>query len=116
MGAWRNEALPGELAQELPVPAHFEQATQLVTEEMVGEAFSCGPDPEKHLQQLQAYAQAGYDESCRCAMVTSRRRGQGCHAPGALPGRQNEFGLQTIIGSGCYIVAALRLREVICAG
>ena len=59
---WRNEALPGELAQELPVPAHFEQATQLVTEEMVGEAFSCGPDPDKHLQQLQAYAQAGYDE------------------------------------------------------
>jgi hypothetical protein len=59
---WSNEALPGELAQELPVPAHFEQATQLVTEEMVGEAFSCGPDPDKHLQQLQAYAQAGYDE------------------------------------------------------
>ncbi|MCA1729395.1 MAG: TIGR03557 family F420-dependent LLM class oxidoreductase [Actinobacteria bacterium] len=59
---WRNEALPGELAQELPVPAHFEQVTQLVTQEMVGEAFSCGPDPEKHLQQLQAYAQAGYDE------------------------------------------------------
>ena len=27
---WPNEALPGELAQVLPQPAHFEQATELV--------------------------------------------------------------------------------------
>ena len=54
--------MPGELAQVLPTPAHFEQATQLVTEEMMAEAFTCGPDPEKHLKQLQAYLDAGYDE------------------------------------------------------
>ena len=46
----------------LPTPAHFEQATQLVTEEMVGEAFPCGPDPEKHLRALRQYVDAGYDE------------------------------------------------------
>src|SRR5215212_1606768 len=33
---WPNEALPGELAQVLPTPRHFEQATQLITEDMVG--------------------------------------------------------------------------------
>ena len=59
---WPNDALPGELAQVLPTPRHFEQATQLVTEDMIGESFTCGPDPEKHLQQLQAYVDAGYDE------------------------------------------------------
>ena len=59
---WPNEALPGELAQILPTPAHFEQATQLVTEDMVGEAFPCGPDPDKHLHALRQYVDAGYDE------------------------------------------------------
>jgi G6PDH family F420-dependent oxidoreductase len=59
---WPNEALPGELAQELPTPTHFEQATSLITEEMVAEAFACGPDPERHRQMLREYFEAGYDE------------------------------------------------------
>lgn len=57
-----NEVLPGELAQELPTPRHFEQASSLVTEEMVARSFACGPDPEKHLNQIRGYADAGYDE------------------------------------------------------
>jgi G6PDH family F420-dependent oxidoreductase len=59
---WPNEALPGELAQVLPTPAHFEQATRLVTEEMVAEAVPCGPDPEPHRETIRRYADAGYDE------------------------------------------------------
>jgi G6PDH family F420-dependent oxidoreductase len=59
---WPNEALPGELAQVLPAPAHFEQATQLVTEAMIGDAVPCGPDLERHVAALQAYADAGFDE------------------------------------------------------
>jgi G6PDH family F420-dependent oxidoreductase len=59
---WPNEALPGELAQILPTPAHFEQATELVTEEMIGEAVPCGPDLERHVAALQEYADAGFDE------------------------------------------------------
>ena len=43
---WPNEALPGELAQILPTPAHFEQAAELVTEDMIGESVPCGPDPD----------------------------------------------------------------------
>jgi G6PDH family F420-dependent oxidoreductase len=59
---WPNEGLEGELPQLLPTPAHFEQATQLVTEEMVAESVACGPDLDKHVAQLQAYVDAGYDE------------------------------------------------------
>ena len=58
---WPNTALPGQLAQELPTPAHFEQATSLVTEEMVADPIPCGPDPEPYLASAAAYADAGYD-------------------------------------------------------
>ena len=59
---WPNEALPGELAQILPTPKHFEQATELVTEEMIGESVPCGPDIDRHLAALQEFADAGFDE------------------------------------------------------
>ena len=59
---WPNEALPGELAQILPTPRHFEQATELVTEEMIGESVPCGPDLDRHVEALQEYADAGFDE------------------------------------------------------
>jgi G6PDH family F420-dependent oxidoreductase len=59
---WANEQLPGELAQILPTPAHFEQASSLVTPEMVGEAVVCGPDADRHVQQVKSYLDAGYDE------------------------------------------------------
>ena len=59
---WANELLPGELAQVLPQPRHFEQAASLVTPEMVAEAVVCGDDPHAHLKMLTDYADAGYDE------------------------------------------------------
>jgi G6PDH family F420-dependent oxidoreductase len=59
---WPNEALGGELAQVLPVPAHYEAAAELVTEELVAEAVPCGPDPEKHVAAIRAFVDAGYDE------------------------------------------------------
>jgi G6PDH family F420-dependent oxidoreductase len=59
---WPNEALPGELAQILPTPAHFEQACALVTEELVAGQLPCGPDLERHLAAVEAYAEAGFDE------------------------------------------------------
>ena len=46
----------------LPTPAHFEQATELVTEEMVAENVTCGPDVDRHVEQIKAYADAGFDE------------------------------------------------------
>jgi G6PDH family F420-dependent oxidoreductase len=59
---WPNDALGGELAQILPTPAHFEQAAELVTEEMVAEAIPCGPDLEPHLEKIREYEDAGFDE------------------------------------------------------
>ena len=59
---WPNAGLPGEMAQILPTPEHFEQATQLVTEEMTRDSVVAGNDPADHLEQAKAYADAGYDE------------------------------------------------------
>ncbi len=59
---WANEGLPGELAQVLPSPKHFEQASQLVPAEMTAKTHACGPDADKHLEMIQKYVDAGYDE------------------------------------------------------
>jgi G6PDH family F420-dependent oxidoreductase len=57
---WPNEALPGELAQVLPTPSHFEQACELVTPEQISSPV--GPDLEQHVEALKEYEQAGVDE------------------------------------------------------
>jgi G6PDH family F420-dependent oxidoreductase len=57
---WPNEALPGELAQVLPTPSHFEQACELVTPDQL--SAPVGPDLDQHIASLQAYADAGVDE------------------------------------------------------
>lgn len=54
--------VPGELAQVLPSPLHFEQVSQLVTPAMVGEAAVCGADAGRHLKRARTYLDAGYDE------------------------------------------------------
>jgi G6PDH family F420-dependent oxidoreductase len=59
---WPNEALPGELAQVLPTPEHFEQAAELVTRDALKEQVPCGPDVRAHVEAIQAYADAGFDE------------------------------------------------------
>ncbi len=59
---WPTESLPGELAQVLPTPRHFEQAVEIVTEEMVAAEVPCGPDLEPHFEKIREYAEAGFDE------------------------------------------------------
>jgi G6PDH family F420-dependent oxidoreductase len=59
---WPNDGLPGELAQVLPTPSHFEQASQLVTPEMIRDAIPCGPDPEPYAEKVKEFAEAGFDE------------------------------------------------------
>jgi G6PDH family F420-dependent oxidoreductase len=59
---WRNELVPGQLAQDLPTPTHFEQASSLVTEQMVDESKPLGADPQTHIDAIQEYVDAGYDE------------------------------------------------------
>ncbi|HEV3365553.1 MAG TPA: TIGR03557 family F420-dependent LLM class oxidoreductase [Acidimicrobiia bacterium] len=58
---WVNAAIGGELGQELPLPAHFEQAAKTVRPEDVAESVVCGPDPERHRAKIREYADAGFD-------------------------------------------------------
>jgi len=58
---WRNTAVPGELAQELRSPAHFDQAAELVEPEMVAEKIPCGPDLEPIIDSFKEYLDAGFD-------------------------------------------------------
>ena len=60
MRLWPNEALPGELAQILPTPTHFEQAAGLVRPEDLSTPM--GPDVEAHIEALREYETAGIDE------------------------------------------------------
>jgi G6PDH family F420-dependent oxidoreductase len=59
---WPTEALDGELSQELPMPRHFESAASHVTEDMVADIVSCGPDPERHVAAITKYLDAGFDQ------------------------------------------------------
>jgi G6PDH family F420-dependent oxidoreductase len=59
---WPHAGLPGEMAQVLPTPEHFEQASQLVPMGSTRESVVAGNDPEQHLEQIRTYADAGYDE------------------------------------------------------
>jgi G6PDH family F420-dependent oxidoreductase len=59
---WRNTGIPGELSQVLPSPRHFEQASQLVSVDMMKSAFVCGSSVDAHLKMINTYSDAGYDE------------------------------------------------------
>jgi G6PDH family F420-dependent oxidoreductase len=57
---WPNAAMGGALGQELATTTHYEAVAQLVREEDVAESVVCGPDPEKHLEAIREYEQAGF--------------------------------------------------------
>lgn len=59
---WPTECLEGQLAQELPMPTHFQSAAANVTGNMVAEKIACGPDPERHIMAITKYLDAGFDE------------------------------------------------------
>jgi G6PDH family F420-dependent oxidoreductase len=59
---WANAGVPGELSQVLPSPKHFEQASELVTEDMTRESTVCGNDVDRHVEAFQPFADAGFDE------------------------------------------------------
>lgn len=59
---WPNELVPGLLPSTLPNPRDFAAATSLVSREMVAEQFPCGPDPQRHIEHVQWYVDAGFDE------------------------------------------------------
>jgi coenzyme F420-dependent glucose-6-phosphate dehydrogenase len=58
---WPNAAMGGALGQELAITSHYEAVAELVREEDVAESVVCGPNPERHLEQIRAFEQAGFD-------------------------------------------------------
>ncbi len=58
---WPNAGIVGELSQELPLPRHFEQAAERVSEDDVAESVVCGNDVDRYLEAIGEFEQAGYD-------------------------------------------------------
>ncbi|MBX0296203.1 TIGR03557 family F420-dependent LLM class oxidoreductase [Haloarcula nitratireducens] len=59
---WPNSGLAGEMTAILPTPSHFEQATEMVSEEDIAESsMLCGPDAQPHIDSIQQAIDAGYD-------------------------------------------------------
>lgn len=50
-----------KVMSELPNPVNFEAATATVREEDVVGKFACGPDPDRHLEVVTPYLDAGFD-------------------------------------------------------
>jgi G6PDH family F420-dependent oxidoreductase len=60
---WANSALPGELAQVLPTTTHFEQATEMVTEEDIREgSILTDADPGAHVENIRSCFDEGFDK------------------------------------------------------
>ena len=58
---WPNAGLEGQFKNELPRPAHIEQASKSVTPEMIKKEIVCGPDPLRHLHGIAEFVTAGFD-------------------------------------------------------
>jgi G6PDH family F420-dependent oxidoreductase len=59
---WPNSGVPGQLSQDLPTPAHFEQAVSLVSQDDALAGTPCGPDPDAYVAAVAEYDDAGFDE------------------------------------------------------
>jgi coenzyme F420-dependent glucose-6-phosphate dehydrogenase len=57
---WPNAAVGGDLGYELPLPKHFEQAAENVTPEDLKKLLPVGPDPDRYVEQIREYEQAGF--------------------------------------------------------
>jgi coenzyme F420-dependent glucose-6-phosphate dehydrogenase len=58
---WPNAAVSGNLNWELPLPSHFEDASEWADQDAVAESVVCGPDPERHVERIMQFVEAGYD-------------------------------------------------------
>lgn len=59
---WGTSGLPGELAQVLPSPRHFEQGAELVTKEQTASTVTCGSDVDAHVAALKECVDAGFED------------------------------------------------------
>ena len=71
---WPNEGLPGELAQILPTPRHFEQAVELVTEDMIRESVPLRPGPRRATSRRCRRTPTPASTSSTCSRSARARR------------------------------------------
>jgi coenzyme F420-dependent glucose-6-phosphate dehydrogenase len=57
---WPNAGVGGDLSYELPLPRHFEQASENVTPEDRKEKLPVGPDPARYVEQIRELERVGY--------------------------------------------------------
>jgi G6PDH family F420-dependent oxidoreductase len=57
---WPTSALSG-VNWELPLPKNFEDAAGIVTEDDVAKEVICGNDPQRHVEKIREYFEAGYN-------------------------------------------------------
>jgi G6PDH family F420-dependent oxidoreductase len=58
---WPNAAIGGNLPWELPLPSHFQEAAEMIDADDVAGSIVCGPDPERHVEAIKEFVDAGYD-------------------------------------------------------
>jgi coenzyme F420-dependent glucose-6-phosphate dehydrogenase len=58
---WPHAAVPSSLNAELPLPRHFEQASQPVPREAIRDQMVLGDDVDAHLEMVSSFREAGYD-------------------------------------------------------
>jgi G6PDH family F420-dependent oxidoreductase len=58
---WPTASIPGSLHADLPTPAHFEEAAQMLKKEDLRKEMVLGPDPQQHIGKIREMAEAGFD-------------------------------------------------------
>jgi G6PDH family F420-dependent oxidoreductase len=58
---WAHDGLPGELAQTLSSPKHFEQASTLITKDAIRDSIAYGNDVDRHVDAFRPFVEAGVD-------------------------------------------------------
>lgn len=58
---WPNAALKGQFKNELPRPVYLEQAAKTVHPDDVAREIPCGSNPDRHMQAIEKYVEAGFD-------------------------------------------------------
>jgi G6PDH family F420-dependent oxidoreductase len=61
---WPNGAINGAFMLELALPSDIEAVAAYLRPEDVRSTVVCGPDPRKHIERIEAFVHAGFDDVC----------------------------------------------------
>jgi coenzyme F420-dependent glucose-6-phosphate dehydrogenase len=57
---WPTAAMPGQLHQELRLPAYFDMTAKLVRPDDIEKVIICGGDKDQYIQKIKEFADAGF--------------------------------------------------------